>query len=281
MRGAIVIFALGASALLASASTLRSAELGDILDAYNSRDFGSPGFEEVDLTVQAIDGALKQYRLQRAWMVSAAGAITVARIIQPAPLAGVSYRLAQARAGQIGDIDLFLPAGSRQVMQVSPSRIFEGLLGSHFSYADLMWFFPTFGNSFVLRSSGLDGLPIVASKDVQSLKWEEVDYRLSADRTLVIGTDYYARQSHQLGRRITVESSTCLVGVNAPTKIISADSDGSRSILTLVRARYHADQATLDAFEPERIVNLSRLMDDLRSASTPVYQNQGISSCDG
>jgi hypothetical protein len=98
-------------------------------------------------------------------------------------------------------VSMFLPAGKRQVLQLTRATTHEGLLGSDFSYDDMRWTLPKRDVEYVVRGSAtcLNRPAILVDMQPRnkSLPWSQVKLSIDDESRIVVAAEYYRGEQLQ------------------------------------------------------------------------------------
>ena len=184
----------------------------------------------------------KSYLLERLFVSVGARVETIVAILDPRSLRGTAFRMSEQENDSGVEVDLYLPAGSKEVLHLRSSLLKEGLLGSDFSYEDMAWKLPMgsyeflgYGNeggrSTVKLLYGARTEGTVNSQEIAVLYFDP------AGSVLVKKELFRSREDFERGvepyKVLRVTGSRCLNGVNTPTLIDSETATGLRSELKL------------------------------------------------
>ncbi len=238
--------------------------------AFNSRALGSPGVRRVRLELQSNGVTSRTFEIVHAWNNTDRGMASIVLLDAPESLRGTSYLWFEdeRRANGLA-IFLRLPAGKRRVLAIEPSRFDEGLLGSDFSYLDLLWRVPVAGRQ--LRAIGetrVDGVPADAiesrpasAADAAATPWTSIEYYFTRDTQLLIGAAYFGSQG---GRRAAAPAKTLRIsgwaphdGVWSPASMVMSGSAGQRSVLTLLSLSPRVARLRPDLFETSTLASIA------------------------
>lgn len=242
----------------------------DPVSAFNSRALGSPGVRRVRLELQSNGATTRSFEIVHAWSESHGAVSSIVLLDAPETLRGTSYLWFedQRRANGLS-IFLRLPAGARRVLAIEPSRFDEGLLGSDFSYLDLLWRIPTTGRQAQnLGEKSIDGTPADAvdsrpasTASASSSPWASIEYYFARDSHLLIGAAYFPPEG---GGRAKAPAKTLRVsgwsahdGVWSPTSMVMSGTGGQRSVLTLLSLQPRTARLRSDLFETSTLGSIA------------------------
>jgi hypothetical protein len=232
----------------------------------------------VRLELQSDGVTTRSFEIVHAWSESGGGVSSIVLLDAPETLRGTSYLWFEDERRPMGlSIFLRLPAGTRRVLAIEPSRFDEGLLGSDFSYFDLLWRIPTAGRRLTnIGDTQVDGTPAdtvesrpASTAAASSTPWASIEYAFARDSRLLIGAAYFPSQG---GRRATAPSKTLRVsgwaardGVWSPSTMVMSGSGGQRSVLTLLSLQPRTARLRSDLFETSTLSSIA----DRLEAGTP------------
>lgn len=257
-------FIAAACALLLPAGRLSAAPAGptaeSLVQAYNGRDFGSPGWRRIVLELKNHGQVTRTFSIVHLWRETAGEIHSLVHLEEPAGLKGTNYLLLEGpRLAHGMELYLSLPAGQRRVLHVKPSRFDEGLLGSDFTYRDLLWRIPTEGYRLRLagrtrmlsrRAWGVDVEPVTEAARAGS-SWSRVRYYLAEETALLLGADFFRDKEARPGKRLRAESFARREGVWTPTRMTMQLAGGRSSVLTLRESAFGAGRFGDDLFVPD------------------------------
>ncbi|HEY2291035.1 MAG TPA: outer membrane lipoprotein-sorting protein, partial [Thermoanaerobaculia bacterium] len=171
-----------------------------LVGGYNARDFGSPGWRRIFLELKSGPRVTRAFTILHLWSQAQSEVRSLVHLEAPPGLAGTNYLLIESPRLDHGmDLFLYLPAGQRQVLRVKPGRFDEGLLGSDFTYRDLLWQIPTGGYRLRLADKtrmldrdawGVDAEP-TTPEAAETSSWSRIRYYLTQDPPLLLGADFF------------------------------------------------------------------------------------------
>lgn len=255
---------------------------GDLLERYNRRDIGEPGLRRIRLQLHN-DGTLtRTFEIAHAWQRSGGdGEIrSLVLLEEPPNLRGTDYLLVEGAPSGTGlEVHLHLPTSGGRVLAVRPNRFDEGLLGSDFGYADLLWRIPVRGRSVrplgARRVGGVETLGYEVSPESEearaSTTWERSRYFLGLDPPLLLAAEFYRDdpgrpRSAEPVKRLRVEGWHLRDGVWSPSVMVMDAGAGRTSTLTLRSARFHLEPLDPGLFRPQALPGLT---ETLRAGRTP------------
>ena len=242
-----------------------------LIDAYNSRDLGSPGRRRVLMELKTGGAVTRSFTVVNLWRADGTEVRTLFLLEDPEGLRGTSYLLREG-VGEMPDIgvSLFLPAGERRVLQVAPSNFDEGLLGSDFSYADVRMRLPVDGYRYTVKGRGsLLNEPVwvveaepTAARTHEASSWSVARLYLARNFTFLLGADYYANSGREAGaltllKQMRVQSVERIGGAWTATRMTMTARDNHSSVLTLKEFEFNSAEVIPEDFSPERLPLLS------------------------
>lgn len=251
-----------------------------IVEAYNGRDFGSPGWRRIFLELKNGAAVTRTFSILHLWQRERDEVRSLVLLEQPLNLRGTNYLLLESlRAGATGmQLFLFLPAGKRRVLTIRPSRFDEGLLGSDFSYSDLRWVIPSSEYRLSLRGTArLLGRTawVVEAQPVsgEASSWSRIRYFVCGDPWLLLGADYYRGAARQPSKSLRTERVQQIEGVWTPVRLVMRLARGRSSVLTLTEAGFGTGRYRPDLFVAD---NLPSYGDRLRAGDPVVALAPGV-----
>ncbi|HEX8708630.1 MAG TPA: MMPL family transporter [Pyrinomonadaceae bacterium] len=244
-----------------------------VVNAYNSRPVGSPGWRRVSLNLINGTEITKSFTVVNVWKAKDDEARTLFYLEEPRGLSGTSYLLIEGgESAQQQDmtVHLFLPAGERRVLEIMPENFAEGLLGSDFTYADLRMRLPT--GSFEYRLIGqavlrnepawaIEARPLTQAAR-QSVGWSRAHLYLAKRFPFLLGADYFGEAKHAgdsppVIKRLRVESFKQGDGTWTPTRMVMFGSGENSSVLTLKDARFNLKEFDAGILTPAELPSLA------------------------
>jgi opacity protein-like surface antigen len=235
-----------------------------LVRAYNGRDFGSPGWRRIFLELKSHSKVTRTFSILHLWSQSPGAVRSLVHLEAPAGLKGTNYLLLENPQLAHGmDLFLYLPAGRRGVLHVKPGRFDEGLLGSDFTYRDLLWQIPTEGYRMQLAGRarmlerevwGVDVEP-TTPQAAESSSWSRVRYYLAQDPPLLLGADFFRGGKAAPDKRLRVESLARRDGIWTPTRMVMRLDAGRSSVLSLHGTSFGAGRFDPDLFEPDLLAS--------------------------
>jgi hypothetical protein len=226
-----------------------------LIQAYNGRPFGSPGWRRVRLELRNGATVTRTFVVTNVWREEGSTVRTLFVLEQPENLAGTNYLLVEEPESPAGmKVFLHLPAGRRRVLSIQPSQFDEGLLGSDFGYRDLRMKIPAAGFQLRLlerhrllgRSAwAVEAVPVDPETRAAS-SWARSVYYLAEGDPVLLGADHFrAATDRKPAKQMRVQGIKKIEGAWTETQITMTSSDGRSSILSLLD--FHAALADLDA----------------------------------
>jgi Outer membrane lipoprotein-sorting protein len=255
---AVCALLLPADRLSAAPAARPTAE--SLVQAYNARDFGSPGWRRIILELKNHGKVTRTFSIVHLWREAAGEIRSLVHLEEPAGLRGTNYLLLEGPQLAHGmELFLSLPSGQRRVLNVKPGRFDEGLLGSDFTYRDLLWRIPTEGYRLRLagrtrmlnrRAWGVDVEPVTEAARASS-SWSRVRYYLGHEPALLLGADFFRGEEARPGKRLRTESFARRQGVSTPTRLVMQLAGGRSSVLSLHQTAFGSGRFDDDLFVPD------------------------------
>jgi hypothetical protein len=232
-----------------------------IVNAYNFRQVGSPGWRRVVLDLRHETEVTKSFTVVNLWNSGESDVRTLFYLEEPPGLSGTSYLLIEGNGlnqQQEMKVHLFLPAGERRVLEIMPSNFAEGLLGSDFTYTDLRMRLPLNGYEYRLAgqatllgepSWAIEARPITPATR-QTVAWSKAHFYLAKRFSFMLGADYFG-EAHNgtdappIVKRLRVESFKQMDEMWTATSMVMFGSNKDSSRITLKDARFN-----LKKFDP-------------------------------
>ncbi len=253
-----------------------------IVNAYNARDFGSPGWRRVSLDLITNGQTSRSFTVVNLWKNERNEVKTLFLLQEPKGLCGTNYLLDEDKVGtSVPDMKvyLFLPSGQRQVLEIEPSKFNEGLLGSDFTYTDLRMQLPTRGYNYRLAGEcNFNNEPTwvieaePSSREIQQTSnWARARFYLARGFQLLLGADYFADSEEGNGdkkliKKMRVVSFEQINNVWTATQINMFTDEDHYSILKMKDARFGLAKMDSRLFQ---VNELSVLADNIRQGWTP------------
>lgn len=215
-----------------------------LVQAYNDRSFGHPGWRRVRLELKNGPVVARTFVVTNVWREEGSGVRTLFVLEQPENLKGTNYLLVEKPDDPAGmEVFLHLPAGRRRVLSIQPSRFDEGLLGSDFGYRDLRMKIPTAGYQLRLLERrrllgrnvrAIEALPVHAETRAAS-SWGRSVYYLAETEPVLLGADHFKTAADRApGKQMRVQGIRRIEGAWTETLITMTSSDGRSSVLSLL-----------------------------------------------
>lgn len=271
----LVLAAAVLSAALSHAAPPPAADKAlQLVQAYNGRPFGSPGWRRVRLELRNGAAVTRTFVVTNVWREEGSTVRTLFVLEKPENLAGTNYLLVEEPESPAGmKVFLHLPAGRRRVLSIQPSQFDEGLLGSDFGYRDLRMKIPTAG--YRLRQLGrqrLLGRSVQAVEAVPadpetraSSSWARSVYYLGEDDPVLLGADHFAAAGDgKPAKQMRVQGIRRIEGAWTETQMTMTSSDGRSSVLSLLD--FHAALPDLDVslFDSETLPTVAERLQRLQ-----------------
>jgi outer membrane lipoprotein-sorting protein len=231
-----------------------------LVQSYNARDFGSPGWRRIYLELKAHSEVTRTFSILHLWSQSPHEVRSLVHLEAPAGLKGTNYLLLESpRLTRGMELFLYLPSGQRRVLNVKPGRFDEGLLGSDFTYRDLLWRIPTEGYRLRLASRtrmlnrevwGVDAEP-TKPETAETSSWSRIRYYLGQNPPLLLGADFFRGEAAQPGKRLRTESLAQRDGVWTPTRLVMRLNGGRSSVLSLRETAFGSGPFDPNLFVPD------------------------------
>jgi hypothetical protein len=254
----------------------------DLVAAYNTRNFGSPGWRSVHLELITEGTLTRSFTVINLWKSEVGKTRTLFLLQKPEGLSGTNYLLTEGETAPESldmRVHLFLPAGRRQVLEIEPSNFNEGLLGSDFTYTDLRMKLPVQGYGYrIIGQSVIDNEPVwvlEAEPESEAIRratsWSLARFYLARNFQFLLGADYFNRPEEAIeparpAKRMRVEKFEQNEGVWTATRIVMFGSTNRYSVLTLRNAHFTVSDIGSEIFLPEK---LPLLADQIRQGWSP------------
>lgn len=235
-----------------------------LVNAYNARQIGSPGWRRIFLELKNQGKVTRQFSILHLWHQDEREIRSLVYLEQPSGLAGTDYLLIEKPLlPDSMELYLRLPAGNRRVLAIRPSRFDEGLLGSDFGYSDLRWQIPTRGVELRLlgqvkmlgRTASTVELRPISAETRASSSWSRVRYYLSSEPAL-LGADFFAGDAERPAKQLRIEKLAQIDGVWTPLRMVMTLEAGRSSVLTLKETGFGASRFAAAHFTPETLPSL-------------------------
>lgn len=235
-----------------------------LVQTYNARDFGSPGWRRIFLELKNHSQIARTFSILHLWSQGPREVRSLVHLEAPAGLKGTNYLLLENPQLAHGmNLFLCLPSGQRRVLNVKPGRFDEGLLGSDFTYRDLLWQIPTKGYRLRLAGRtrmlnrqvwGVDVEP-TTPQTAETSSWSRVRYYLTQDPPLLLGADFFRGDEARPGKRLRTERLVQQDGVWTPTRLVMRLDGGRSSVLSLGDTAFGSGRFDPDLFEPDLLAS--------------------------
>jgi hypothetical protein len=249
LRVPLILTALLAAALAHAAPGPQPAadQARKLIETYNDRSFGNPGWRRVRLDLKNGEEVTRTFIVTNVWQEEGNLVRTLFVLERPEGLRRTNYLLVEAPQEPAGmKVFLHLPAGNRGVLSIQPSRFDEGLLGSDFGYRDLRMKIPTAG--FQLRVLGMQRMldrnawaveAVPAGAETQAVaSWKRSVYYLAETDPVLLGADHYqAATDRKPGKQLRVQGIRKIDGAWTETQMTMSSADGRSSVLSLLDFR--------------------------------------------
>lgn len=277
----VLLLLLPAPGPLAGAAPAGAPSAAEIVEGYNARNFGSPGWRRIVLELKEGAKVTRSFTILHLWERDGSDVRSLVLLEKPVNLRGTNYLLLESLRGgtEAGmQLHLFLPAGKRRVLTIRPSRFDEGLLGSDFSYSDLRWVIPA--PELRLSLAGTErmlGRPTWVIEAVpvrqQDFFWSRIRYYIGRDPAILLGADFYGANGDRPVKRLRIEGVRQIGETWTPTRMVMKLEGRRSSVLTLTQAGFGAMKYTPDLFLPD---NLPAHGDRLRAGQPVVELTPGV-----
>lgn len=265
--GVILMLLFSPSSMAEAADEVPTPQL--LIERYNRRDTGASGARRVRLELSQHGQTTRVLKILQLWRQDTDEARSVFYLMEPAALAGTAYLLIEDLTQGTMSVQLFLPAGSRKVLTIMPSRFHEGLLGSDLTYRDMTWFLHTGGGALVVGTESrqvgnLSSWPLDVKATSPTEPW--LRHFLRKEPPYYLGADYYSevaadgRPMRQPQKRLRVEGWEQREGVWTPTRIVMSAPEGRQSAMFLEAARFHLNELEPGLFEPSALPELGQAL---------------------
>lgn len=233
-----------------------------IVESYNARNFGSPGWRRIVLELKDGEKVTRSFTILHLWQREGSEVRSLVLLEEPVNLRGTNYLLLESlREGtEVAGmkLHLFLPAGKRRVLTIRPSRFDEGLLGSDFSYSDLRWVIPA--PELRLSLAGTErmlGRPVWVIEAVplrqEDFLWSRIRYYIGRDPAILLGADFYGANGDRPAKRLRIEGVRQIGETWTPTRIVMKLAGRRSSVLMLAEAGFGTMKYAPDLFLPDNL----------------------------
>jgi hypothetical protein len=237
-----------------------------LVNAYNSRDLGSPGWRRVSLELVTDAQVTNTFTVVNMWRQFENEVRTLFLLEAPAGLRGTDYLLREKADSQEMQVNLFFPAGERRVLEVGPNNFDQGLLGSDFTYNDMRmllpvkgWRYRSTGRTHLLREPAwvVDAQPLNRLND-QISSWSLVRLYLARDFQLLLGADFYGMVEGKTGKaplskQMRVQSFKQYNGVWTATQIVFSGPQKRFSVLHLKSVYFSISNSDPNLFSSDQL----------------------------
>ncbi len=229
-----------------------------IVQSYNARNFGSPGWRRIYLELKNQGKVTRTFTILHLWRQKEGEVRSLVLLEAPVNLRGTNYLLAESsrQEGSGMTLSLFLPSGKRRVLTIKPSRFDEGLLGSDFSYSDLRWIIPEHNLTLVGTTKMLgrpvwvvDGRPA----DREGGSWSRIRYYIARDPLILLGADYFRAGQKSPFKRLRIQGIKQIDGVWTPVSMVMSLARNRTSVLTLREVSFGGARYADDLFDTENL----------------------------
>ena len=238
----------------------------ELIEAYNNRNYGSPGWRQVLMELVTDNRVTSNFLVVNLWQNFGNEKRMLFLLQEPDGLKGASYLLNEnTQSSNEMQVHLFLPAGERKVLEVARGSFDEGLLGSDFTYNDMRMLMPL--KNWTYRVTGktrlvdvpawvLDAVPSNTSNEGN--EWSKIRLYLASDFQLLLGADFFANDEGTTGevhlrKQMRVQEFKQDNGVWSATKMVMARSPQRFTLLTLKDARFSSASIDPKLFSPDRL----------------------------
>jgi hypothetical protein len=263
---AVSALLLATGALPASGATAgatgEAADALRLVEAYNSRNLGSPGFRKVRLDLRNYETVTQTFTVINVWRREETGVRTAFVLEEPADLRGTNYLLVEDPSETWGiKVFLNLPSGKQRVLSVQPSYFDIGLLGSDFGYRDVRMLIPVEGFNFrIVGRDELLGRPVyvLEATTTESSAWPRSLLYLSADPPMLLGVDRFSdTDASTPSKRMRVEGLKQVRGVWTETRIVIQSDAKRSSVLSLLDFESLRSDISAELFTPDALPSLT------------------------
>jgi hypothetical protein len=266
-----ILAAVGCASPLLAGSGRPQPAAESLVRSYNARDFGSPGWRRIYLELKNHSRVTRTFSILHLWSQSPREVRSLVHLEAPAGLKGTNYLLLESPQLTHGmELFLYLPAGQRRVLNVKPGRFDEGLLGSDFTYRDLLWRIPTEGYRLRLAGSSRMLNRDVWGVDVEPTKpetaatssWSRIRYYLAQDPPLLLGADFFRdAAATRPDKRLRTERLAQRDGVWTPTRLVMELDGGRSSVLSLRETAFSSGPFDPALFEADLLTSASERLE--------------------
>lgn len=275
LAGSLWIVALWGALAVGAAAGGSDPQALRLIEAYNGRSFGSPGWRRVQLELKSGAVVTRSFLVANLWQRTGEVVHTLFVLERPEGLQGTNYLLVEDPREPAGmKVFLHLPAGKRRVLQIQPSHFDEGLLGSDFGYRDLRMKIPVAGYDFRLRGKQtllkqsvwvVDATPSAGGARISS--WARSRLYLLEKAPVLLGADHFlAPSDRRPAKTLRVHGFRQIDGAWTETRMVMAAADGRTSVLTLQGFKAAVQEIDATLFVPETLPTVAGRLADLRLA---------------
>ena len=177
------------------AQLLQPESASHVIESVNSREIGSPGLRRVKIELLEQGISTRVLQVINVWKRDGQSVKTLFALELPTGLRGISYLMEENLPDQELLVSMFLPAGKRQVLQLTPATTHEGLLGSDFSYDEMRWTLPNRDVEYVVRGKATclhrPAILVDMKPNNSSLPWSQVRLSIDDESRIIVAADYY------------------------------------------------------------------------------------------
>lgn len=253
-----------------------------IINAYNTRNVGSPGWRRVIMELFTNGSVTRTFTVVNLWFASEDTVSTLFLLESPKGLSGTNYLLREwTNKTPEMRVNLFLPAGERKVLEVAPNNFDEGLLGSDFSYNDIRMQLPMRGYRYTLVGEGvLNAEPVWIVESLPSApqsrattSWDRADLYFARDFPFLLGADYLRTSEDSANgpvmvKQMRVDKLKQIAGSWTAIHMTMYSDQNRRSELTLNDAEFNSDTFDRKLLSPDE---LQVVADEVRRGWQPSH----------
>ena len=252
----------------------------EVIARYNARDVGKTGFREVILSTSAGNGYSYEYRIVHYWASEKDRCTSVFVVLQPEFMAGTSCLIREERGGYGSppNVFLYLPT-SKQVRAIDFSRFDECVIGSDFSYRDLMFWIDA--GTFHLKSlhqgqAKNNRVQIVSALETalrsSGVIWPRRIYYIDVGRWVLTRTEYYRHGSKAPEKHYAASSFVVIDGVWTPQEITVVCKTDHISNIQLLRVAYNRPIRP-GLLEPSALPQLGKILLSAPDPMNAIFSN--------
>jgi outer membrane lipoprotein-sorting protein len=238
----------------------------ELVQAYNKRNLGSPGWRRVSMELITDNRVTSTFVVVNLWRDFQNEERTLFLLQEPDGLKGTSYLLREnTQSSPEMQVHLFLPAGERKVFEVAHDNFDEGLLGSDFTYNDMRmslpvknWRYRITGKTTLVNEPAwvVEAQPVNNSNERTA--WSKIRLYLARNFQLLLGADFFANdegkpEEANSSKHMRVQSFKQDNGVWTATRMLMAGSHQRFTVLTLKDARFSTATIDPQIFSPDRL----------------------------